>query len=240
MNHRQYMIKILILIFILLFVSLLFFITYKKYNQQYQQQLIEYMSANSNIVLLGDSILNNAIYVKNINHTVYGYIKSKHKNTYQYAKDNSTITDLYNQVDNIPNDIINENTNIFISIGGNDILQMSMDSETEIDTDEKEIKTKMNNLFKKYMKFLSLLKTTFPLLKKIYLLNLYYPPNFIYHKYYPYIEIWNQILEDNQIKMEYNIIETSNLMTNITDFAYDIEPSDTGSKKISYKILETV
>ena len=191
------------------------------------------MTNNNNypIFLLGDSVLNNSKYVSN-NESVYDYIKQKNTNTYLYAKDGSTIVDLYTQLNNIPSDITEEeekNTSVVISIGGNNILKMS--------TTDTSTKVKVNELFQKYMDFLSSLRSKFASIKQIVVLSVYYPPKSMYHKYYPYIDKWNQLLEENSSKMDYKIIQTNKIMTNTEDFIFDIEPSVKGGEKIANSIL---
>ena len=207
------------------------------YNRNYLKlKQIEYMTNNNNnnnpIFLLGDSVLNNSKYVSN-NESVYEYVKQKNTNTYLYAKDDSTIVDLYTQLNNIPSDITEEeekNTSVVISIGGNDILKMTTTDSS----------TKVNELFQKYMDFLSSLRSKFPSIKQIVLLSLYYPPKSMYHKYYPYIDKWNQLLEENSFKMDYKIIQTNKIMTNTEDFIFDIEPSVKGGEKIANILLGKV
>ena len=52
----------------------------------------------------------------------YDILKTYTNNVYNYAKNESTIHDLYLQLDKIPTNMNNSNTYIFISAGGNDIL----------------------------------------------------------------------------------------------------------------------
>ena len=76
---------------------------------------------NTTIILMGDSVLNNSKYVS-AKKSVFDILQTKTKNVFNYAKDGATIDDLYQQLDKIPLELNTDKTNIFISAGGNDIL----------------------------------------------------------------------------------------------------------------------
>merc|ERR1711965_328280 len=97
----------------------IFFITLIFYN------VIENMKNKNkedyNLILLGDSILNNENYVSNRD-TVYSNLKSQYKKCYIYAEDNAVINDINNQYDMIPKKLKNKDSIFVISVGGNDLL----------------------------------------------------------------------------------------------------------------------
>ena len=180
-------------------------------------------NSNKQIVLIGDSILNNANYVP-LNKSVADILKTKSANIFNYAKDNATISDCYNQLDTIQSNLNTNNTNIFISAGGNNILREHR-SLTKIE---------LTNLFNTYMEFIKALRVKLGN-AKINILNLYTPSNPKYQIYKPTIELWNQLLVDNSSKIGeiYNVIHLDTLLYKPEDFVSDYEPSAKASQKIA-------
>jgi hypothetical protein len=177
------------------------------------------------IVLVGDSILNNTNYVSP-GFTVYDLIKSKHENVKMYAADNSAIKDVIKQVENIPNNFNNKNTYIFVSAGGNDILNLSIHQDDE--------STKV--LFDMYLLLIKVIKEKFPN-ANIVALNIYYPLNPYYKIFYKTVEMWNNLLKKNRTK-GYYLIDINKMLTSEDDFTHDIEPSDVGGEKIANAIVD--
>ena len=185
---------------------------------------------NSNyIILIGDSVLNNSIYVPS-GKSVSDFLKSKTNNVLNLAKDGATIIDLYSQLDKISIDLNNSNTYIFISACGNDILN----SRTQLN--DMDIK----NLFEKYINFLKALKVKLGD-TEINVLNLYLPTNLLYLTYKSSIDQWNKLIRENSNKdgFKYNIIDLHSQLTKPSDFVYDIEPSESASEKIANLIYLT-
>jgi hypothetical protein len=184
--------------------SILFFILYS-YTKK------EGITNNQQLILLGDSILENSNYVLE-NETVLAQLPTK--NVLSLAKDHSTISDLYSQMQNIPIHWNSINTCIFISIGGNDLLTRSINAK---------------DLFKEYNQFLQKLKAKMSE-TNIFVFNLYMPLDVRYAKYKPMIEEWNKCLENLTIV---KIVDLFSVMVSPNDFVAQIEPSPSGSKKIA-------
>jgi lysophospholipase L1-like esterase len=180
--------------------------------------------SEKNIILLGDSMLNNENYVNNMD-TIASNIQKINRdyNIYNYAKDNATIKDIYKQLTNID---VSLNTYIFLSAGGNDILQSNFYMDSKY----------IDKLFEDYKKLITLIKKKYPNVK-LTILNLYFPLNSRYKKYYNSIKMWNNTLEMNK-KIGYKVLDTNKLMTSPKDFVYDIEPSEIGSQKIAEEIVK--
>lgn len=179
----------------------------------------------NNIILMGDSVLNNSKYVST-NKSVEDILKKKinnvlNVNVLNVAKDGAVISDLYKQLDKIPIELNNSETNIFISIGGNDILKLRS-------------ATQVKPLFDKYMEFLKALRVKLGN-AKIYIMNVYLPTNPKYETYKPYIDEWNQLIEKSSSKIGemYQVVDLHSLLTKPEDFVYDIEPSESASEKIA-------
>lgn len=192
----------------------------------YFKTIREGLTNKDNLILLGDSILNNSNYVSE-GKSVFDILKTKTDNVYNFSKDGATINDLYMQLDKVSLDFNKSETYVFISAGGNDILNKHGQLTTS------QIKT----LFDSYMNFIKSLRAKLGSVK-INILNLYLPSNPRYQAYQTSIKTWNQLLEDssNKIGEMYNIIDIHSLLTTPEDFVYDIEPSEIGSVKIANAI----
>ena len=211
-NSHKFMKLFIVLISIIIILGCAFYKSIK-----------EGLTNNNNIVLLGDSILNNSNYVPE-GKSVFDLLKKKTDNVFNFSKDEATINDLYDQLDKIPIDLNNSNTFIFISAGGNDILNKRGQMTT----------SQISQLFISYMDFLKALREKFGT-AKINIMNLYLPTNPRYQSYKPSVQQWNKLIQDNSSKIGemYNVVTLDNLLTNSEDFVYDIEPSEIGSEKIS-------
>jgi molybdopterin converting factor small subunit len=196
----------------------------------YFKSIKEGLTNNNTLILMGDSILNNANYVPE-GTSVYAFLKQKVSNVINVAKDGATINDLYAQLDKIPIELNNSQTYIFISAGGNNILS---NSTTKLNKDQ------IIQLFNTYIDFLKALRAKLSNVK-INILNLYLPTNPRYQSYKSSVDQWNQLLKEysNKIGETYNILDLHTLLTSPEDFIYDIEPSKTASDKIAYLIYLT-
>ena len=196
----------------------------------YFKSIKEGLTNNNTLILMGDSILNNANYVPE-GTSVYAFLKQKVSNVINVAKDGATINDLYTQLDKIPIELNNSQTYIFISAGGNNILS---NSTTKLNKDQ------IIQLFNTYIDFLKALRAKLSNVN-INILNLYLPTNPRYQSYKSSVDQWNQLLKEysNKIGETYNILDLHTLLTSPEDFIYDIEPSKTASDKIAYLIYLT-
>ena len=195
----------------------------------YFKSLKEGLTNNDNIILIGDSILNNSNYVSE-GKSVFDILKTKTNKVFNVAKDGATISDLYSQSDKIPIDLNMSETYVFISAGGNDILnKLSQLDETEL-----------VSLFNSYKNFISALRAKLGSVK-INIMNLYLPSNPRYQSYKTSVEIWNKLIQENSNKIGeiYNVIDLNKILVTPADFVYDIEPSDLGSEKIANIIYLT-
>jgi lysophospholipase L1-like esterase len=185
----------------------------------YFKGIKEGLTNNDNILLIGDSVLNNSKYVSADN-SVYDNLKTKTSNVFNYSKDAATINDCYEQLDKIPLELDKPNAHVFISAGGNNILNArnKMTSENII------------QLFNEYTEFIKSVKTRLTN-AKIYICNLYVPTNPRFQIYKPSIEQWNKLISQNS--SHYNVVDLHSLLNTPEDFVYDIEPSEMGSKKIA-------
>ena len=141
----------------------------KKQEQVKQQQQAPSQKAEQkNIILLGDSILNNSMYVKKDKSIQQLLINKADKNKIYYmAKDGAIITDIYDQFSTIPLEIDNAQTSFYISVGGNDIL-----NKIKKDSNESNMTNNLNIIFASYTKLIKALQTRF-IKSKIVLFDIY-------------------------------------------------------------------
>lgn len=195
----------------------------------YYKTLKEGLTNNNdknNIILMGDSVLNNSNYVPK-GKSVYDNLKTKLDNVLNVAEDGATINDLYLQLDKIPIELNSSETFIFISAGGNNILN-------------KLTNTDITQLFDSFMDFLNALRAKLSNVK-INIMNLYLPANPRFQSYQKSIDKWNHLINQNSSKVGemYNVVDLNTLLTTYSDFVYDIEPSESGSEKIATIIYLT-
>lgn len=175
-----------------------------------------------NIILIGDSMLNNSNYVP-IGKSVSDIIKKKY-NVVNVAVDNSKIKNVINQLNRIPSNYNKSDTYIFLSIGGNDILNLFSQTEENV-----------NELFNDYLKVIYNIKKKLPK-SNIIALNIYHPRATYYKMYYKSIDLWNKLLFENTFE-GYNVLDVDKIINNPLDLVQDIEPSIQGGKKIAYAIM---
>jgi len=182
-------------------------------------------------ILLGDSIIKNNSYVKNgkgiddiLNETANGKVIC-------YAKDDSTVVDIYSQLDSISSDLNKSSTTIFLSVGGNDILNKYADKDVSV----KDTKV-LDPIFNAYKILIKSIQTKMND-SKLILLDIYYPTNIKFTQYKPILEEWNKLINDFASENNLQVINISNILIESTDFTLNIEPSETGGEKIANNIL---
>lgn len=197
----------------------------------YDTTLIEnYTNREKVIILMGDSIFDNQLYVDKC---VVDYIQEKSKDQIIcLAKDNSTIQDtIQEQFPLLNRQNNNSNTYIFVSVGGNDILQKIVFSfQDSLDTQQ------LDHIISHYENLVDEL-----IIKMneshIILLTLYYPHASYYRQFYSEIDKWNLHVKKIAKKYHCRVLDLSTFMNESEDFSHSIEPSDIGGEKIVDKIL---
>lgn len=218
--------------YLYIFTLVLFIITVAYFNTVMHNIYKESFSADKQtFILLGDSILQNSAYVSD-GKSVDELIKErKNGTTFCFARDNSTIVDIYEQVGRIPNNLNNNTTTLFLSIGGNDILNHYVDKENDI-TETSILKP----MFSSYKKLIEYIRSRFKN-ANIVLLDIYYPENMKYKQYHSIIKEWNAMLYEYANKNNYSVLKISNILTRPDDFSFGIEPSSAGGAKLVEAIL---
>jgi lysophospholipase L1-like esterase len=188
------------------------------------------------IILLGDSILKNNPYVSDGKSIEDILSEKSNKKILNYAIDHAKIADVYSQLSQIPLDLNSQNTSIFLSAGGNDILTYYVDQENDITNT-----SQLTTLFESYIKLIKSIQMRLPK-AKLFLIDIYFPYNDNYKKYHSIISEWNEMIYKYANNSENNItgiIRVSSFISHYQDFSFGIEPSSQGGKKIADSILST-
>lgn len=214
-------------IIILLFFIIVYFLlkNQKKNIIEALTNNIEALTNNIDVILIGDSILENSNYVNNTN-TIGANIKNTHKKTLVLAKDNSVVDDIKSQLKNIPKKLDNKNTYVFLSIGGNDLLEFYKYQNKNINDF-----SYVDNVFSKYKKLVNFIKKKYKF--QLVLLNIYYPKEELYIKFHKIIKTWNKKLSVLSKKNNYKFLDISKILYKKKHFTNGIEPSGEGSKLLA-------
>jgi hypothetical protein len=182
------------------------------------------------IVLLGDSILKNNVYVKK---GVDQFLNdSTDRDVLSLAQDGAVIGTTYKQLEHIPGDLNTNTTVCVLSVGGNNIIEDYIKGSHQIEDNEHLI-----TLFDSYKDLVKRLREKMNK-AAILLLDIYYPTDEQYKEYYPLIRRWNQM--QSEFADTGDVVKISKTLTQPRDFVFAIEPSDKGGKKIADSILSAV
>jgi lysophospholipase L1-like esterase len=198
-------------------------------------RFLEHFESNKKvIILLGDSILKNNHYVSDGKSVEDILSEKSNKQIFNYATDHSKIDDIYSQLSKLPLDLNSQNTSIFLSAGGNDILSYYVDQENDITNT-----SNLSTLFETYIKLIKSIQQRLPN-ANLFLIDIYYPNNDTYRKYHSIISEWNEMIykyANNSSNNITGIVKISSVVTQTEDFSFGIEPSSQGGKKIADSIL---
>jgi len=191
----------------------------------------------TNIVLLGDSILKNDSYVANGGHSVEDALMKKTEGrTHCYAKDGATIGSINQQLIFVKPILNKKTTLVFLSVGGNDIIEAYVEQMTPYDKN----KDGLAKIFKAYKKTVGQVREKMNNAKLV-LLDIYYPTSEKYKDFHPLIEDWNNMIYAYAGKKPNGIdgvLKISDFVTDSEDFTFDYEPSGKGGAKIAQHIYE--
>jgi len=181
---------------------------------------------SQDVILIGDSMLNNSNYVSQ-GESIPDLLSRKlvGNTVYNFAKDGATISDCYAQIDKIP---LDSNTTIFVSCGGNNILNSRGQN------------LNVTKLFAEYSELIKSVKVRTNDNIDLYVLNLYMPAGGHHTSYKPAIDQWNQLLQNNASVLGYSVLTTNDLLTASEDFIYGVEPSFNGGKKLVSKMVSVL
>ena len=86
------------------------------------------------LIFLGDSILDNKNYVNKTDSVEYLLRENDKYKIVFLAQDNSIIADIASQMDKIPKELNNKNNYVFLSVGGNNLLNQILTSKINYDS----------------------------------------------------------------------------------------------------------
>ena len=196
----------------------------------------------AHIVLFGDSIFDNKVYVGENGKAVITHLRERLPNGWQAtlkAVDGSMIENVSEQLLDTPTDA----THFVVSVGGNnaimnsDILQMKADSSAEVLS---EIADRREIFELHYEKMLqNLLSKNLPTA----VCTIYFPnfPETIFQRLaVTALSVFNDVIIRQAIINDLPIIDLRLICNETDDYANEIEPSNKGGKKIAAKILELI
>ena len=218
-----------ILLYMFLIVStIVLLVSYKpSYTEAFEQTKVE------TIVLLGDSILKNNSYVtKGVDERLNDSTECK---VVSLAQDKTTIGHAYKQIDEIPDSLNVKSTTIVLSAGGNDIIEDYINGPYDAEEDQSHLR----RIFGSYKLLIKALRDKMDK-ARILLLDIYYPTNNQYKEFYPLIKGWNEMQIEYASGTKDGLLKISESLTKPEDFAFDIEPSDKGGKKVVEAILSSI
>lgn len=195
----------------------------------------------AHIVLLGDSILDNAAYAP-IGEDVISHIRREMPQDWQatlLAKDGSTIRDVYRQLSRIPIDA----THLVLSVGGNDAL-MTSDILTKPAGSFAEVLNKLADIGERFdADYYSLLHSVRNKGFKTIVCTIHYP-NFQDYKVQRLsktaLTIFNDAIIRNAFDTFTTLIDLRLLCNEKADYSNEIEPSSQGGRKIANMICDVV
>jgi hypothetical protein len=180
---------------------------------------------NRRILLLGDSILDNRMYVSSGKSVADLLQKATQAKGYQvglFAVDGATIRDVGSQLNQIPMEYNTPETVIVLSVGGNDFLSGSEYGAAE----------------QGYVSLVERIRKVFGECK-IYLVNLYRPVDPLFLIYYRIIDKWNLFLERIVEKgFADGVVDVFSVISDPEDLVVKIEPSVVGGEKIVTAIVD--
>ena len=196
---------------------------------KFPPKIIETLSNKDYLILMGDSIFKNDVYV-NEGNSVGENLQSVHGNVIVLAEDNAIIDDIEKQTSLIPNNAKKQNTKIVVSVGGNDLLNKynfnDVNNLSHVDTIFNQYTSSINNLKNKYD-------------CEIILCNIYYPRSESVVRYYDIIDLWNSKIKNYAKVNNLKVIKLDENVDKEEYFTNEIEPSGKGSKIISDVILNS-
>jgi hypothetical protein len=179
------------------------------------------------VLLLGDSTLDNAMYVPP-KKSIYSMLREKGHdwdyNPVMYASDGFTIADVYRQVGTLPIEYNTSETVIVLSVGGNDFLSGTGYSTATVD---------YRHLIERIRYGLGECR--------LYLMNLYQPVDPALAVFREVVKKWNVFLQgfvDGGIAD--GIVDIYGVLVGAEDFVHKIEPSVFGGQKIVEAIVGVV
>jgi hypothetical protein len=184
-------------------------------------------NSNRRIVLLGDSILDNRMYVssgKSVADLLQKALVDKGYVVELFAVDGATIRDVEAQCNQLPMEYNTPETVLVLSVGGNDFLSGLDYGAAEVE----------------YVRLLERIRELFGSCK-MYLVNLYQPVDPLFAIFSRIIDKWNLFLQGIVEKGGADgVVDVFSVINGPEDLVWKIEPSAVGGGKIAAAIVDRV
>jgi len=197
--------------------------------------------APEHIVLMGDSIFDNAAYVLN-GIDVITNLRRKLPEGWRaslIARDGSMVNDVIDQIRQIPGDA----SFIVVSAGGNDALShINILNETANSVAEVLLKLSIiqDGFISNYRKMLNSVLSCGIQTTVCTIYNPRFPDPYIQRLARVALSIFNDCMVAEALRARLRLIDLRDVCKEDTDYANPIEPSETGGKKIAEAIYNTV
>jgi lysophospholipase L1-like esterase len=195
----------------------------------------------NHLVLLGDSIFDNAAYVKG-GLDVISHIRQQIPSSWQAslrAVDGSVVENVRGQLLGLPDDV----THLVVSVGGNDallnagVLQMKVSSSAEVFNSISDLAGEFQNRYRK------MLQTLLKLNKSTAICTIYYPrmpEAFVQKIAVAALATFNDVIIRQATLAGIPLIDLRLVCNEDSDYANEIEPSEGGGKKIANVIARVI
>lgn len=140
--------------------------------------------SQNNLVLVGDSILNNAPYVEEDQTVESKLLQITSDRVFVLAKDRATIHDVYSQLGAIPHSLNHDQNSIVLSVGGNNLLTDMLIRQV----------VNVPLIFNEYKKLVLSIRTS-NFKARLFVMDIYYPiSDPISDTFHKTIYHWNALL----------------------------------------------
>lgn len=178
------------------------------------------------LYFLGDSIFEHSLYM-NLEDTLISKLNAS--DTEMVAEDNARIKDVYTQFDSIKHKIKSNDDILFLSVGGNDMIEEIMNNDGKKNNDEK-----LNEIIKQHKRLVNYIRTYNQTIT-LYVCTVYKPPFKSIYPFHTYIDRWNNMILQ---KYKQNVIMIHDLCFEKKHFIDMIEPSELCVELLYNKIKE--
>ena len=183
------------------------------------------------VVLVGDSVFDNGQYVES-GYAVVDWLKREYGSDAGavsiVARDGARIRDVYAQLTRVKRSNV-----IILSIGGNDLLARYHHKRHPI-TDT----MPLEKVWSQYTRLIDVLEKH---VSPVFLVGLYRPHDFTYHRYGRLITQWNRNIQELCAqKKSLTYINLERVLVHSDDFVHSIEPSKKGGRRVAAALADAL
>jgi lysophospholipase L1-like esterase len=195
----------------------------------------------NHIVLLGDSVFDNAVYI-NGGIEVIAHLRHQIPTAWKAtlrAVDGSTIENIHNQILDLPSDT----THLMISVGGNDALQMADLLEAKARSAAEALNLLANASEEFERRYNNMLNAVLPLNIPTAICTIYYPrfPEPIIQRLaVTALSVFNDVIIREAFRAGLPLLDLRLICNRDEDYANPIEPSEGGGRKIAEAMVRLI